>query len=165
MALRVTTFLFLPIAATLLLQGGWCKGSGERNRSTTQTTVTNTQASSSSLPSPQKGRALAPGAWGGLHISLEVTDVGAQINYDCAHGRITEKIIPENDGTFEVKGVHTQERPGPTREGEDSEQAAVYRGSIQEDTMTLTVTLSGHDEPVGTFQLTRGNPGKIRKCM
>ena len=165
MTLRVTTFLFFPIAATLLLQGGWCKGTGEKNRSTTQTTVTNTQPGSSSLATPQKGRALATGAWGGLHISLEVTDGGAQINYDCAHGRITEKIIPENDGTFEVKGFHTQERPGPTREGEESEQPAVYRGSIHEDTMTLTVTLSGHDEPVGTFKLTRGSSGKIRKCM
>src|SRR5215468_2659619 len=163
MTLRVTTFLFLPIAATLLLQAGWCKGTGvQKNSSTTQTGVTNTQSNSSSTP--QKGRALAPGVWGGLHISLEVTDAGAQINYDCAHGRITEKIVPDNDGVFEVKGVHTPEHPGPTREGEESEQPAVYHGSIHQDTMTLTVRLSGQDEPVGTFTLTRGSSGKIRKC-
>lgn len=165
MTLRITTFLFLPIAATLLLQGGWCKGNGAREKtSTTQTDVTN-KTSSPSVATPQKGRALPPGAWGGLHISLEVTDMGAQINYDCAHGRISEKIVPDSDGAFEVKGFHTPERPGPTREGEDNEQPAVYRGSIHEDTMTLTVRLSGHDEPVGTFELTRGNAGKIRKCM
>jgi hypothetical protein len=166
MALRISTFLFLPIAATLLLQAGWCKGTGVREKtSTTQTDVRNTQASSPSVATPQKGRALPPGAWGGLHISLEVTDTGAQINYDCAHGRISEKIVPDSDGAFEVKGFHTPEHPGPTREGEDNEQPAIYRGSIHEDTMTLAVRLSGHDEPVGTFELTRGSAGKIRKCM
>src|SRR5690242_4353647 len=105
MTLRVTTFLFLPIAATLLFQGGSCKGTRvQKTASTTQTDVTNAQSNSSSTP--QKGQALPPGAWGGLHISLEVTDAGAQINYDCAHGRITEKIVPDKDGAFEVKGVH-----------------------------------------------------------
>lgn len=162
MTLRITTFLFLPIAATLLLQGGWCQGTGVREKtSTTQTDVT----SNASSPSPQKGRALPPGTWGGLHISLEVTDMGAQINYDCAHGRIDEKIVPDSDGAFEVKGFHTPEHAGPAREDENNEQPAVYRGSIHEDTMTLTVKLSGHDEPVGTFELTRGSAGKIRKCM
>lgn len=34
------------------------------------------------------------GAWGGEHIAMEVTDPGATIEYDCAHGRITEKIAP-----------------------------------------------------------------------
>ncbi len=35
------------------------------------------------------------GTWGGQSIAMEVTDAGATIEYDCAHGRITEKIAPD----------------------------------------------------------------------
>jgi hypothetical protein len=103
--------------------------------------------------------------WGGQHISLEVTDRGAEINYDCAHGSITETIVPNGEGKFVAKGVHVRERPGPIREGEDDSQPAKYSGSIEGDTMTLTVTLSGSEEAVGTFTLTRGKAGRVRKCL
>lgn len=123
------------------------------------------QSSPNPSPTP-KSRALPPGLWGGLHISLEVTVSGATVNYDCAHGEITQEIVPGDDGKFEVKGRFVRERPGPTREGDDgSGAAATYRGSIDGETMTLTVTLSASDEPVGTFTLTRGRAGRIRKCM
>lgn len=105
------------------------------------------------------------GTWGGEHIAMEVTDAGATIEYDCAHGRITEKIAPNTDGKFEAKGVHTRERGGPTRQGEDNEQPAVYRGSIKDETMTLAVELTQNNESVGTFRLTHGKAGRIRKCL
>jgi hypothetical protein len=31
--------------------------------------------------------------------------------------------------------------------------------------MTLTVTLTGSNEPLGTFTLTRGQIGRIVKCL
>lgn len=96
---------------------------------------------------------------------MEVTDAGATIEYDCAHGRIMEKISPDGEGKFEVKGVHVRERGGPTRQGEDNEQPAVYRGSIKDDTMTLAVELTQNSESVGTFSLTKGKTGRIRKCL
>ena len=105
------------------------------------------------------------GTWGGEHIAMEVTDAGATIEYVCAHGRVTEKIIPNSEGKFEAKGVHTRERGGPTRLGEDNEQPAVFRGSIKDQTMTLTVELTENNEPAGTFTLTQGKTGRIRKCM
>lgn len=57
--------------------------------------------------SPSQSRDLR-GTWGGEHIAMEVTDAGATIEYDCAHGRITEKIAPNPEGKFETKGVHTR---------------------------------------------------------
>ena len=106
------------------------------------------------------------GTWGGDHISLEVTDGGAEINYDCAHGSITEKIVPDAQGNFVVKGLHASERPGPVRQGDDlTGKPATYHGSIYGETMTLTVTLSGSDETVGTFKLTHGKSGRVRKCL
>ena len=105
------------------------------------------------------------GQWGGQHIAMEVTDAGATIEYDCAHGRITEKIVPDADGKFEAKGLHARERGGPTRQGENNEQPAVYRGSIKGETMTLTVELTQNNENIGEFTLTQGKPGRIRKCL
>ena len=105
------------------------------------------------------------GTWGGEHIAMEVTDGGATIEYDCAHGRITQKIAPDAAGKFEAKGAHTRERGGPTRQGEDNEQPAVYRGSIKDETMTLSVELAQQNESVGTFTLTQGKTGRIRKCL
>lgn len=105
------------------------------------------------------------GQWGGEHIAMEVTDAGATIEYDCAHGRITEKIAPDADGKFEAKGAHKREHGGPTRDDEDDGQPAIYRGSIKDETMTLTVELAKNNETVGTFTLTHGKQGRIRKCL
>ena len=104
------------------------------------------------------------GLWGGQHINLEIGDAGAEIDYDCAHGRITEKIVPDRNGKFTVKGVHVRERPGPVRLGQENEQAASYQASIDGDTMTLTVTLTQNNEEVGTFTLTKGKIGRVVKC-
>ncbi|HEX6190156.1 MAG TPA: hypothetical protein VFZ40_19030 [Pyrinomonadaceae bacterium] len=115
---------------------------------------------------PSQSRDLR-GRWGGEHIAMEVTDAGATIEYDCAHGRITEKIAPDAGGKFEAKGAYTRERGGPTRqrEDEDNEQPAVYRGSIKDETMTLSVELEQQNESVGIFTLTHGKTGRIRKCL
>lgn len=161
-------FLCFPFAALMLLQGSSCGSSQvQKNSASTPSPMRSNQSSPSPspvTPSPNPG-ALPTGVWGGLHISLEVTASGAEINYDCAHGSITERIVPDREGKFVVKGVHVKERPGPVREGEDNSQPATYSGSIEGDTMTLTVTLSGDKETVGTFTLTRGKGGRVRKCL
>jgi hypothetical protein len=105
------------------------------------------------------------GTWGGEHIGLEVTDGGGRVEYDCAHGTLDQRIVPDTGGGFEVRGTHVRERGGPVRKGvpEDS-HPAVYRGQIEGDTMTLTVTESDTGEPVGTFTLTLGRQPHIVKC-
>ncbi|HKO34999.1 MAG TPA: hypothetical protein VJV21_00875 [Pyrinomonadaceae bacterium] len=105
------------------------------------------------------------GTWGGQGIAMEVTDAGATIEYDCAHGRITERIAPGGDGKFEAKGVFVRERGGPQRQGEDNEEPAAYAGSIKDEMMTLTAKLAQTNESVGTFTLTQGKTGRIRKCL
>jgi hypothetical protein len=104
------------------------------------------------------------GTWGAQGIAVEVTDEGAKIEFDCAHGRITERIAPKADGRFEVKGVFAREG-GPVRLGEDNEQPAVYRGSIKNDTMTLAIELTQNNESIGTFTVTKGKAARIRKCL
>ena len=96
---------------------------------------------------------------------MEVTETGAEIEYDCAHGRITERIVPDRSGNFEVKGVHVTEHGGPVRIDEKpNEQPARYSGWTDGRRMTLTVTVEGRKEAIGTFNLGHGSPGRVFKC-
>jgi hypothetical protein len=148
--------LFALPLVFFLWQGSSCRSSkANSNRNSSMNTNAITASQSRDLR----------GTWGGEHIAMEITDAGATIEYDCAHGRITERIAPDAAGTCEAKGAHTRERGGPTRQGEDEGQPAIYRGSIKNETMTLTVELAENNEAVGTFTLTQGKTGRIRKCM
>ena len=149
----------LPLATMMLWQGSSCKS--------TKANLNSARSDNQSMSnnSTRQNTTDLKGTWGGDHISMNVTDNGAEINYDCAHGSITEKIVPDGQGNFVVKGLHVRERPGPVRKDDDlTGKPATYRGSVDGDTMKLTVTLSGSEETVGSFTLTRGSSGRVRKC-
>jgi hypothetical protein len=160
--------LCFPLAVLMLWQGSSCKVSDTRSKSAgTQSNLSNTQSTqnpSSSTALPDL-RPLPNGMWGGQGISLEVNEQGAEVNYDCAHGMINGKIVPDRNGKFVSKGSHTRERGGPVQEGSSNGQPATYRGSIDREVMTMVVTLSETNESIGTFTLTRGKIGRVRKCM
>jgi hypothetical protein len=160
----LATLWCLPLAALLFLPGASCRNSGAQSNSLSPSTTVNSNQSTPT--SPQDARALANGVWGGQGISLELNDSGAEINYDCAHGTISGKVNPDREGKFVAKGFHVREHGGPVREEEKATgQPVTYRGSIEGETMTLTVTLSETRETIGTFTLTRGKSGRIRKCL
>ncbi len=109
---------------------------------------------------------VSAGQWGAVGIAMEVTESGARIEYDCAHGTIDEPLVLDADGRFDVKGHHFREHGGPVREGEESRGEPVrYVGQVTGDTMTLTVKPEGSDSPIGNHQLVRGKMGRIRKCL
>lgn len=116
--------------------------------------------------SADRGR-LAAGIWGGPHIRLDVAGDGtAVLELDCAHGAISEPIVPDGQGAFRAAGTYVQERPGPVREGqEDAGRPAVYAGKTEGGKMTLTITLTGSQEDLGTFELTHGKTPRLTKCM
>ena len=109
--------------------------------------------------------ALTPGVWGGEHIRFEVTETGANVEYDCAHGTVEGKIVVDSRGRFDVYGLHHEERGGPVRPGGD---ASGYRvrlsGRVGGSLMKLTVTRAGTGEAVGTFDLARDREPMIVKC-
>jgi|GEM_PF-1892872 len=108
--------------------------------------------------------ALLPGVWGGEHIRFEVTDGGAAVEYDCAHGAVEGKIPVDGAGRFGVAGTHYREHAGPVREGEESGgQPVRLSGRVGGSLMTLTVTRGR--ETIGTYTLTRDSPGRIFKCL
>ena len=106
------------------------------------------------------------GTWGGKHIGIVVSDSGATLEYDCAHGTIDEPIIPNVDGKFEVRGVHVFEHGGAIRIDETmDEHPAFYKGHIAGNAMTLILVITDTDTEIDTFSLTRGVDPLIYKCL
>ena len=114
-------------------------------------------------PAAAKGKAVVTGAWGGEHISLDVSEKGAKLEFDCAHGEITKPIKPDVHGRFNVPGTFTMEHGGPVMRDEKPDSApARYAGQVKGDTMTLIVTRG--KEKLGTYTLKRGEAPKLMKC-
>ena len=104
------------------------------------------------------------GEWGGTHISMDVGEHSATIEYDCATGEINGPLKVDDEGKFQLPGTFTPERGGPVRAGETPQsQPATYSGTINGNTMTLILKVSGVDE-TETFTLERGKPGRLVKC-
>jgi hypothetical protein len=124
----------------------------------------NRETSMNSAPVEKKVR-LANGVWGGQHIRMEVTDNGAQIEYDCAHSTIDEAIVLNRSGRFDVKGKFTAQHGGPIRRDEEPRSSPVrYVGEANAKTIALTITNTETRETLGSFTLTRGSEGRLMKC-
>lgn len=109
---------------------------------------------------------IATGLWGGPHISINVGAKSATIEYDCANGVIDGPLVVDSKGRFNWRGTHTLERGGPVRSDDvPVRHPAIYTGQVKGNTMTLTVKLADQGEPLDTFTLEKGKPGKIFKCM
>jgi hypothetical protein len=109
--------------------------------------------------------ALTPGVWGGDHIRFEVTERGASVEYDCAHGTVEGRIVVGRDGRFSVTGMHYEEHGGPVRAGEDEVSYPVrLSGVVGGSLMKLTVTRAGTRRVVGTFSLARDREANLVKC-
>ena len=106
------------------------------------------------------------GSWGGPHIGLVVTAGGAELEYDCAHGRITEPLRTDSEGEFVAAGVHVREHGGPVRDGEPAdEHPARYVGRVRGTAMTLRVELTDTASTIGSFELERGADPGVLKCL
>jgi hypothetical protein len=103
--------------------------------------------------------------WGGKHIEMTITASGAQIEFDCATGNISEKVPLTSNSYFQLKGTLTREHGGPIRKNETSnKEEAIFSGKIENGTMTLTVLVGGKNAFVQAFVLKRGQAGQIVKC-
>src|SRR5260221_9984166 len=111
-----------------------------------------------------ESRPMAPGLWGGDHVRMMVSRIGARLEYDCADSTIDQPIILDAGGRFTAKGSYTPAHGGPRREGQDAAGRARYIGEVRADTMRLTVTLEDAKRPVGVFRLKRGDDPLLTKC-
>jgi hypothetical protein len=123
-------------------------------------------ATCTSAAASGQSRRVAAGSWGGMGIGMVITGTGARIEYDCAHGTISEPLRLGADGRFDVRGLHFPEHGGPVREGEEPRGRPVrYTGHVTGENMTLTVRHEESDTPAGSYKLVRGKTGRIRKCL
>lgn len=140
----VTRALTLICMLLVVLAGAFACGGDDANEGT---------------PTP-----LPAGTWGGAGVRLDVATASTIVEFDCAHGTI-DSITPAPDGTFSTQGIYIREHGGPVHEGETPESyAATYAGNVDGDTMILRVGVPGIPVAI-EYQLTRGTPGELRKCL
>lgn len=114
---------------------------------------------------PAGGRTVQAGAWGGEHISLQVTDRGAEAEFDCGRAVIPRPLRLDRRGRFDVEGTYYEERGGPVRQGERAAgHGARFSGRVGGGEMRLTVTLTDEKELIGDFVLARGREPSLVKC-
>jgi hypothetical protein len=119
----------------------------------------------SPINSQGRKRGLPLGLWGGEHISIEVTEQGATVEYDCAHAAINQRIILDRRGRFDVSGMQVLERGGPVRQNDQLAGYPVrFTGEVNGKRMKLSVRKSAARELIGTFTLVYGNEARLRKC-
>ena len=111
-------------------------------------------------------RAVPNGVWGGEHIRMEVTDNGADIEFDCARGSISQPLELDDQGRFEVQGTYMAETPAPAAANglfPASGVKATYTGTLSGSGLRLEVLIEGQDAP-RTFDLVEGDQGHLAKC-
>jgi len=107
-------------------------------------------------------RSPGPGPWGGDTLILEVVADGAEVEFECARGRISKPVKLDRRGDFDLPGTFAAEGHGPVRDGARSDGKTRYKGHVEGGTMTLTV-ISG-DQRMGPYTLTRDRRPILKKC-
>ena len=168
-------FVLIAIASIFfgMLQDNSCRSkttnSNSAVRAGTTPSATNAMTPDSTKPRPPgtsttSAQRQLSGLWGGLHVTLEISEQSATLEFDCATGSIREPIVLDSAGHFDVAGSYNREGPGPVRQDVQTDSSARYSGTVSGETMTLAVHLEGSSEPLLNLSLTRGKQGKIRRC-
>ena len=111
-------------------------------------------------------KAVPNGVWGGEHIRMEVNDSGADIEFDCARGSISQRLALDAEGRFKLQGTYKAETAAPAAEDGGSTGSGVtatYTGVFNGSSLRLEVTIEGQDTP-RTFDLLLGDQGHLAKC-
>jgi len=105
-------------------------------------------------------------SFGGLGVLLVVREAGADLDFDCATGRIEEPMTFSADGTFDVDGTFTPGTGGPVREDDPPiPEVARYMGVLRGDRLTLSAILVEDGTVIGPYELRRGEQPLLRRCL
>ena len=120
-------------------------------------------AAAPSSPSAMQGR-VPDGSLGGIGIRIDVVASETRLEFDCAHASLAPLVL-DADNQFDVTGALVLEHAGPLRQDEpERTEPARYRGRLDGETVTLSVTLTDSGESAGSYSATRGQPPRLRKC-
>ena len=120
-------------------------------------------SAASSLPAADAKPSIVPsGSWGGDHVAMTVTADSVELEFDCARGYIDKPLVIDSHGSFKMQGTYRRERPAAAQADSEDGTPVVYAGSIKGDVMRLEVQIPGQENI--SFQLVRGEEGRITKC-
>jgi hypothetical protein len=111
-------------------------------------------------------KAVPNGVWGGEHIRMGVNNNGADIEFDCARGSISQRLELDDKERFKVPGIYIAETPAPAAVNGGvaaSGVKATYTGTLSGSSLRLEVFIEGQDMP-RTFVLVQGDQGHLAKC-
>jgi len=111
-------------------------------------------------------KAVPSGVWGGEHIRMEVNGSGADIEFDCARGSISQRLELDDKGRFKVQGIYIAETPAPAAVDGGSTASGVkatFTGILSGSSLRLEVLIEGQEMP-RTFDLVQGDQGHLAKC-
>ena len=111
-------------------------------------------------------KAVPNGVWGGEHIRMEVNHSGADIEFDCARGSISQRLELDDKGRFKVQGIYIADTSAPAAVDGGltaSGVKATYTGTLSGSSLRLEVFIEGQDMP-RTFDLVQGDQGHLAKC-
>lgn len=105
------------------------------------------------------------GKWGGQHLAASLSNKGASLEFDCAHGQFDKPLRPDRLGRFAVRGLFVEEHGGPILKGETPKShGALYTGRVKGNRMTITVKLLDTRQQIGAFVVRQGDPARLFKC-
>jgi hypothetical protein len=110
---------------------------------------------------------VAPGDFfGGEGVLLTIRELGADLEWDCAAGRIEDAFETAADGSFDLQGTHTPGPGGPIREDDQPEaETARYTGRLSGSRMTLSVELPERGVTLGPHELRYREEAVLRRCL
>jgi hypothetical protein len=106
-----------------------------------------------------------PGNWGGSHAGMVVSDTGAEVEYDCAAGRIIAPMLLDAHGDFDLPGLYIRTGPGPVPANDSLVPKFPARYAGHTDGRTMTFTVSGDSVVTQSFALTYGGNPRVMKCL
>jgi hypothetical protein len=107
-----------------------------------------TVAAATPTPAPAS---VPEGVWGGTGIRVEVREGKAKIELDAAHGETDGPLVLDGSGAFDAAGAPEKGEP------------ARFRGTLDGDVLTLTVTVGRDSVAAGPLQARRGALARLRK--
>ncbi len=104
------------------------------------------------------------GAWGGAGVALNATATSADLQADCAHGRIDGPLSLDASGGFSGVGSYETYHAGPQQADEPgTPPTATFAGRIKGETLELTVISKPSGERIH-YVLTRGARPVLVRC-
>jgi hypothetical protein len=108
---------------------------------------------------------LFTGKWGGQGISVVASDTQVTLDFDCASGTISKKVLMSNN-QFSEKGTYTQFSGNvPINADPPQPKSVLYVGSLSANDLSLTIKSEDGKTVIGKYTITKGDAGKIVRCL